>query len=173
MASEEQLRTERLICRPAEPGDIEGYLDVLTDPDVEIRLRPADAAPMDDRSVADRLGADVAHWEKHGFGPWTLIEQDSGYVIGRGGLQWTTVDGREVVELPWAIASQHWNRGVATEAAQAAKVWARELELLEVVALVTPDNAASRRVAEKIGMRVEGQTTHGGLPHLVYRALLV
>ena len=47
--------------------------------------------------------------------------------------------------------------------------WARELGLQEAVALITPDNDPSRRVAEKIGMRQEGQTVHGGLPHLVYR----
>jgi RimJ/RimL family protein N-acetyltransferase len=173
MASDERVLTERLLCRPTEPGDLDGYLDVLTDPDVEVRLRPADAAPLDDLSVAQRLDADLAHWKEHGFGPWTLLERDSGLVVGRGGLQWTATEDRDVVELPWAIASQHWNRGFATEAAEAALAWARRLGLLEAVALVTPDNDRSRRVAEKIGMRVEGQTMHGGLPHLIYRALLV
>ena len=60
-----------------------------------------------------------------------------------------------------------------TKLRRAALAWARQLELLEAVALVTPDNDSSRRVAEKIGMQVEGQTVHGGLPHLIYRALLV
>ena len=173
MASDEWVLTERLLCRPTEPEDLSGYESVLLDPEVEVRLRPASAPRMDERGVRERLEADLAHWEKHGFGPWTLVERDSGLPIGRGGLQWTATEGREVVELPWAIASQHWNRGLATEAAEAALAWARRLELLEAVALVTPDNESSRRVAEKIGMRVEGQTVHGGLPHLIYRALLV
>ncbi len=94
-------------------------------------------------------------------------------MVGRGGLQWTGLEAGRVVELPWAIASQHWNRGFATEAADAALVWARELGLREAVALITADNDPSRRVAEKIGMRPEGQTVHGGLPHIVYRALLL
>jgi RimJ/RimL family protein N-acetyltransferase len=126
---------------------------------------------MDEQGVAERLAADEAHWEEHGFGPWTLIEQESGHVVGRGGLQWRGLEDREVVELPWAIASQHWNRGFATEAAVAALAWAREMGLPEAVALITPDNDPSRRVAEKIGMRLEGQTVHSGLPHLVYRTI--
>ena len=172
MASEEQRLTERLNCRRTEPSDIDGYEAVLLDPDVEVRLRAAQAPPMDERGVAERLAADEAHWEEHGFGPWTLIEQESGLPVGRGGLQWTGLEDRKVVELPWAIASRHWNRGFATEAAEAALVWARELGLQEAVALITPDNDPSRRVAEKIGMRVEGQTVHAGLPHLVYRMRL-
>ncbi len=76
------------------------------------------------------------------------------------------------MELPWTIASPHWNRGFATEAAEAALGWGRERGLPEVVALITADNAPSRRVAEKIGMNQHGQAIHGGLPHIVYRALL-
>jgi RimJ/RimL family protein N-acetyltransferase len=171
--TEEQWLTERLLARRPRPPDLDGYAAVLLDPDVEIRLRPANSPPMDEAGVADRLAADEAHWDAHGFGPWALIEQDSGLVVGRGGLQWTELEGRRVAELPWAIASMHWNRGFATEAAEAALEWARELELQEAVALVTPDNDPSRRVAERIGMRVEAQTVHAGLPHLVYRALLV
>jgi RimJ/RimL family protein N-acetyltransferase len=173
MASDEQRQTERLTCRPTEPSDLDGYLAVLLDPAVEVRLRPARAAPMDEEGVAERLAADEVHWAKHGFGPWTLIEREGGRVVGRGGLQWTGLEGRQVVELPWAIASQHWNRGFATEAAEAALAWGRELGLEQAVALITPDNDPSRRVAEKIGMRLEGQTVHGGLPHLVYRARLI
>jgi RimJ/RimL family protein N-acetyltransferase len=167
------MRTERLLGRRPQPSDLDGYLVLLLDPDVEPRLRAAGAPPMDASGVAERLAADEAHWEEHGFGPWALFERDGGALVGRGGLQWTSVAGRGAVELPWAIASPHWNRGFATEAAEAAMKWARARPLDEVVALITPDNVASRRVAEKIGMREEGQTVHGGLPHLVYRATLV
>jgi RimJ/RimL family protein N-acetyltransferase len=173
MSSEEQLLTERLTCRRPEPSDLDDYKAVLLDPEVEMRLRAAQAPPMDESVVAGRLASDEEHWAEHGFGPWTLIEREGGVVVGRGGLQWTGLEGRRVVELPWAIGSRHWNRGFATEAGEAALAWARELELQEAVALITPDNDPSRRVAEKIGMRQEGQTVHAGLPHLIYRALLV
>jgi RimJ/RimL family protein N-acetyltransferase len=167
------VRTERLQVRRPEPSDLEGYGAVLLDPEVEVRLRATDAPPLDEDSVAARLASDEAHWKEHGFGPWALLERDGGTFVGRGGLQWTGLGDREAVELPWAIASSHWNRGFATEAARAALEWARTRELQEVIALITPDNDSSRRVAEKIGLRQEGQTMHGGLPHLVYRLMLL
>jgi ribosomal-protein-alanine N-acetyltransferase len=168
----EQWRTERLLARRPQPSDIDGYLALLLDPEVEVRLRAAGAPLLDEESVAVRLAGDELHWERHGFGPWALFEIDGGAFVGRGGLQWTRLEEREAVELPWAIVSQHWGRGFATEAAEAALGWARERELQEVIALITPDNDASRRVAEKVDLRQEGQTVHAGLPHLVYRARL-
>jgi RimJ/RimL family protein N-acetyltransferase len=166
---EQRWTTERLLARRPVPADLAGYRALLLDPRVEPRLRAAGAAPMDDAGAAERLAADEAHWEDHGFGPWALLEHDGGSLVGRGGLQWTTLDGRLAVELPWAIASRHWNRGFATEAAGAALAWARELGLPEVVALIAPDNDSSRRVAEKLTMHEGGRTEHGGLPHLVFR----
>jgi len=172
MASEEQRLTERLICRRPRPSDRGGYEAVLLDSEVEVRLRAAQAPPMDEVGVAERLAADEAHWDEHGFGPWALVERESGTVVGRGGLQWRALKEGNFVELPWAIDSPHWNRGLATEAAEAALAWARELGFRETVALITPDNAASRRVAEKIGMRETDRAVHAGLLHLVYRMLL-
>jgi RimJ/RimL family protein N-acetyltransferase len=168
----EQWRTERLLARRPEPSDLDGYRALLLDPEVESSLRPAGAPAMGEEGVAARLAADEDHWEEHDFGPWALFELDGGTFVGRGGLQWATLEDREAVELPWAILAQHWNRGFATEAARAALAWARERELQEAVALITADNDASRRVAEKLDMRQEGQTIHGGLPHLVYRLAL-
>ena len=168
----EDRTTERLLVRRPEPSDLDGYRALFLDPEVETRLRPAGAEPLDEEGVLRRLLHDEAHWDEHGFGPWALIERESGSLVGRGGLEWTRLDQGRAVELPWAIASMHWNRGFATEAGGAALEWARTLELQEVVALIRPGNDASRRVAERIGLRVEGQTVHAGLPHLVYRAIL-
>jgi len=85
MASEEQRLTERLICRRTEPSDLDGYEAVLLDPEVEVRLRAAQAPRMDRKGVAERLAADEAHWAEHGFGPWTLIERESARRLARLG----------------------------------------------------------------------------------------
>ena len=49
---------------------------------------------------------------------------------------------------------------------------ARELGLEQVVALVLPANAPSRRVAEKTGFEQDGEVIHAGLPHLLFRQKL-
>ena len=44
----------------------------------------------------------------------------------------------------------------------------RDLKLRRVISLIHPDNAPSRRVAEKIGMNLEKKTVFRGFPTLVF-----
>lgn len=166
----EVWRTERLVARIPGPKDRDGYRGLFLDPAVEDWLRPAPLPPFKDTEVHGMLNDDAEHWAVHGFGPWAIFKRDEDELVGRGGLRWTDVDGRLKVELPWAIRSDFWGRGFATEAAAAAVEWARSLHMEEVVALIRPDNVASRRVAEKVGLREAGTTLHASLNHLVYRS---
>jgi ribosomal-protein-alanine N-acetyltransferase len=164
----EQWRTERLLARPPQPADRDAYRDLFLDPAVGAWLRPSPLPPYTAAEIDEMLANDQWHWTEYGFGAWTLLDRD-GSVVGRGGLQWTEVDDARVVELPWTIRSQQWSRGLGTEAARAAIEWARSLALPEVIALIVPANLRSRRVAEKAGLELDGETLHAGLPHLVYR----
>lgn len=76
------------------------------------------------------------------------------------------------LELGWHVALAHQGRGVATELARGAVAHARELGADRVVALIVARNEPSRRVAEKLGMTVEGTVEYGGEPHLLYAASL-
>jgi [ribosomal protein S5]-alanine N-acetyltransferase len=164
----EEWRTEQLLARRPLPSDREAYHGLFLDPQVGPWLRPPPLPPFNRAEVSRMLDEDTLHWDEHGFGPWALIEQESGLLVGRGGLRWTTIEGEVVVELPWAIASEHWCRGMATEAASAALGWSRSLGFDRVFALIRPENRASRRVAGKAGLRLFGETEHAGLTHLLY-----
>jgi RimJ/RimL family protein N-acetyltransferase len=157
------------VARAPEAGDLDGYRGLFLDPAVEEWLRPAPLKQFKDSEIRAMLNDDEEHWAVHGFGPWAMVEREGGALVGRGGLKWTSVDGKLAIELPWAVRSDRWGRGYATEAALAAVDWARSLEMFEVVALVRPENLASRRVAEKVGMREAKVTLHAGLDHLVFR----
>ena len=165
----EEWGTARLLARPPEPEDAEGYRQLFLDPAVSEWLRPAPMKPFDEGEVLAMLDEDRGHWARHGFGPWVLVEREDGAIVGRGGLRWTEIDDRLTVELPWAVRSDRWGDGLASEAAAAAVEWAGDLELTEVAALVLPGNLRSRRVAEKAGLQLAGDTLHAGIPHLVYR----
>jgi RimJ/RimL family protein N-acetyltransferase len=162
----------RLEFRAPIPDDLDGYLALFLDPEVQRWLRPAPQPPFTEGDVFAKLSEDAWHWDEHGFGPWAVLERESGVLIGRGGLRYQTVDGEREVELGWVVRSDRWGRGYATEAATAALEWAREREVTEVVSLIMEDNLASRRVAEKTGFRQAGKTVHAGLDHLVCRLAL-
>ena len=156
--------------RPPTREDRAAYHAHFTHPDVERWLRPSPLPPFDPKVLDELDEGYCSHWDDHGFGPWVLVEKESGEFAGRGGLAWTSVEGAAQVELPWSIEPRLHGQGLGTEAATAAVEWARELRFEEVVALILPTNVASQRVAEKCGFEQDREVIHAGLTHLLFRA---
>lgn len=172
MAGGRQLAGGAILIRPPDPGDEAGYQRLLLDPEVSAWLRPEPLPPFTRGEIAEMLADDLRHWRDAGFGPWVLVDPEGGdeELVGRVGLHRTSVGGELVTELAWTIRPGWQGRGLASAAAAEGLELAGSVGLRELVALVLPANAASCRVAEKIGMRSSGGTvTHVGLPHLVYR----
>ncbi len=165
----EERQTARLLLRKPTPEDRSHYHAHFTQPEVERWLRPSPLPPFNSGALDELIEGDCAHWADHGFGPWVLIETESGAFAGRGGLHWTTVEDIAMVELAWSIEPRLHGNGYATEMARAAIGRARELEMEELIALVLPANVASRRVAEKVGCEPAGEVEHANLPHLLFR----
>jgi RimJ/RimL family protein N-acetyltransferase len=164
-----ERQTERLLARRPTPEDRALYHAHFTHPEIEAWLRPSPLPPFSAQVIDELVEGDQVHWQDHGFGPWVLVEKETGAFAGRGGLAWTSVEGSAEVELPWSIEPQLHGRGLATEAAIAACAHARELGLEQVVALVLPTNIPSQRVAQKAGFEEDGEVLHAGLPHLLWR----
>jgi RimJ/RimL family protein N-acetyltransferase len=162
--------TERLMLRPPGPGDGPGYRALLTDPVIGQWLRPLPMRPFEPADGDLWLSEDEAHWERFGFGPWAVYEREGGDYLGRVGLRWTEIGDRAGVELVWAIDPARHGEGFAAEAASAALARAGELELDEVYAMILPINAASLRVAEKLGLQRAGEVEHAGFDHVLFRA---
>jgi [ribosomal protein S5]-alanine N-acetyltransferase len=164
--------TEHLRLRRPAPADLAAYEALFARPEVEAWLRPAPLEPFTATEAREMLHADIGHWRELAYGPWALIEKESERFVGRAGLHRTTVEGAPETELAWTTDPACQGRGYATAAAREALDLARAVGLREVVAMALPANAASRRVAEKIGMREAGEISHAGLPHLLYRLAL-
>jgi RimJ/RimL family protein N-acetyltransferase len=168
----EERQTERLLLRRPTPEDRALYHAHFTSPEVERWLRPSPLPPFNSGALDELIEGDQAHWSDHGFGPWVLIDKQTGAFAGRGGLHWTTVEEIAMVELAWSVEPRLHGNGYATEMANEAVEWARELEFKELVALVLPANVASRRVAEKVGGEHTAEVEHAGLPHLLFQLSL-
>ena len=60
------------------------------------------------------------------------------------------------MEVAYTLSQEYWGQGLATEAAKNILVYGFEkLKLRRLICLIDPENIASQRVAEKIGMRLE------------------
>lgn len=115
------------------------------------------------------LAAAIAHWEAHGFGFWAAESREaehSGALLGFIGLAHPTFLAplADRVEIGWRLAHAAWGRGLATEGALAARDHAFDVVGLdELISIIHPENAPSRRVAAKLGMTVEERIHHPGL----------
>jgi [ribosomal protein S5]-alanine N-acetyltransferase len=142
------------------------YRDLFADRRVAEALWPGAAGGPREHSRAVRLlEEDIRHWAERSFGPWVFFETDNGLFIGRGGLRTSSLGGHECVELLYAVRSDSWGQGYATEIARLAVAHARRLGLTEVVGFTATTNVASRRVLEKAGMRAAGTIERAGVAH--------
>jgi ribosomal-protein-alanine N-acetyltransferase len=157
------IETERLLLRPKTPDDLAAMEALYDDPAVAQWLGGA----IDGAERKRRLDRHLKHEREHGFSLWALVERASGEVVGQCGLQY--LDGGPEVEVGWALLSLRWGRGYATEAAGAAVAFGfAELGLERLVAVILPENARSRRVAERLGMVEDGRGIYHGLEHVRY-----
>lgn len=151
---DERLETQRFVLRRPTRADLDAFGLAMDEPRRE-------------------LAQTLAHWRRHGFGHW-VVEEDGRFVgilevhragDGIGGI------APEEVELGWTIVEPARGRGIATEAARAAAADAfARAGAPWLVAYIRPESGASIRVAEKLGMRREGDgLTRSGEPMRIYR----
>lgn len=133
---------------------------LLGDPDV-MQFYPA---PKTRDEAAEWIAWNERNYAEHGHGLW-IIETLIGEFVGDCGLTWQEVNGASKLEVGYHIGVEWQGRGLATEAAAACRDFARaHVETDELVAIVHPDNRASERVAEKIGMHRVADDHGGSIP---------
>ncbi len=141
------VRTERLILRELTLDDVDALLEVLGDP-VAMEHYPA---PKSRAETEAWIRWAMASYKRNGFGLWAVERAADGVFIGDCGPMLQPVEGERIPEIGYHIVRREWGRGYATEAAIAC----RDLVLgrtgfERVSSIVSPENLASRRVAEKV-----------------------
>lgn len=152
-----QLETPRLRLRLITLDDLQVMYRLFTDPDV---IRYADTPARDMEEARQRLEqGPLADYQKYGYGRFAVELKSSGEVIGFCGIKY--LPEIDLPEVGYRYFKEYWGKGIGTEAAQACVEFARtDLGVKKLVALIIPENIASIRVAEKLGM------TRGPLIHV-------
>ena len=142
------LETERLFLRPMNASDIEAVFEMRRDHEIMRYIRE----PVQSREEAENwINLISSRWAKDRIGFCSLIEKQSGKFAGWCGL-WELKENGEI-EVGYAIAREFWGKGYASESAEAFLEYGfNQLNLEKIVAVARPENTASRRVMEKIGM---------------------
>ena len=146
--------TARLTLKRLTLDDIDPYQEhILDDSRVSTTLSLSLRQPNLKASIVFR--AMDSHWKVHNFGMFGLFDRQTGTLIGQAGLEYAMYKGKRYANLAYGIRYDDWGKGLATEAVQyCLQMGQNELGLSEIIAMVRPDNAASRRVLDKSGMEV-------------------
>ncbi len=147
------LETARLTLRPFRAADLEPLAATLADAEV---VRHLSGTPHSREDSWRRLLTAPGLWVLLGYGYWSVERRADGAWVGQVGFgdfkRDMTPSIEDLPEMGWIFAPEGQGQGYATEAIEAALGWADEaLRAPEIVAIISPENAPSIRVAEKTG----------------------
>lgn len=149
------VSTERLEIRAWQLDDRPALERMVADSDMMRHLTHGRAWVPDE--IDEFLQRQTTQLASHGICMGPMVLRGGTDIIGVAGIQPLDLPGE--YELGWWVWKVHWGRGYASEAGRALAAFAeREMGLARLVAVIDPDNMASIRVAEKIGMRYERTT---------------
>lgn len=145
-----RVDTTRLTLRPYALTDFEAMAAFYTSPRTRFMGGPQ---PRD--RVWQIFASDIGHWALRGFGIWAIDAGDG--MIGHCGLHHPPPHADR--KIAWSLFDGAGGRGYALEAATAAREWAqRSLPPARLVSYIDRDNAASIRLAERLGAVREADT---------------
>lgn len=165
------LQTDRLVLRPLHICDMEALHSFMSRKEVMYAWEHG----FSEEDVRNWIKRQLERYSKDGIGYLAVILKERGQLIGQAGLMKTTMNGNEVVEIGYIFDNAYWHKGYATEAAgHLASHAFTDLGLTAVYCSIRPENKASIRVAERLGMKpYDGHiVVYRGkeMPHLIYKS---
>ncbi len=169
------LETERLILRGHTVEDFEAFAVMRADPVVMKFMGKGDL--LDEEEAWMRFQSMSGHWQLKGYGTWAIEERATSALIGSLGF----TDKKRPKEHPasgapemgWSLASSVHGKGYATEALRAALAWGQAFfGPARAVCVISDDNAASIRLAEKHGFKQFAAASRYGLGRRVFERVL-
>lgn len=145
------IETERLILRPPTMADFPRWAEFQADAETTRFIGGPITPPETWRILMTVAGA----WSLTGVSFFSVIEKASGQWVGRIG-PWRP-EGWPGPEVGWSLHPHAVGKGYAHEAAAASLDYAFDvLSWDEAIHTIDADNAASIRLAERLGSRYRG-----------------
>jgi RimJ/RimL family protein N-acetyltransferase len=156
------LETARLHLRPLSTSDVDLWVALHADE----RVNRFVGAYTEEAALA-ALQRIERQWSERGHGLFAVESRESGGFLGRCGLIYSERTGE--VDLGWTLQAEAWGRRYATEAAGAVIAWGfATLDAPYFTATIHAGNAASVRVAERLGFAAQRTDELHGKPVTVY-----
>lgn len=153
-ASIPTLKTERLHLRAPKLSDLDSYAAFGAS-----ERSAGVGGPFSHGDAFTRLTALLGHWHLRGYGRWMVADPETDAALGIVGLYYPS-DWPEP-EISWTVFDAAEGRGIAFEAAQAARSYAYDvLEWDTAISCIMPSNTRSRALAQRMGCHQEPSFLH-------------
>mgnify|MGYP001459858089 CR=1 FL=1 len=159
------IETERLIFRKFTLDDLPKLVELRSDEEV-IRYLGGKRL-QNPEAIEKRIRFYIECYEKYGFGICAMIWKETGEMIGWSGLHPLEQTGE--IEVAYGMIKKFWGMGIGSESARA---WLEygflKSGLSRIVAIAAPENKASWRIMEKLGMTREKTGVFYGMECVFY-----
>lgn len=158
--------TPRLTLRVLTPDDAAFYLELVNDPSFLEHIGDKGVRSLAQARAAIANGP-AAMQLRAGFSLYAMQRKEDGALIGMCGLvQRDTLPG---IDIGYALLPAYRGHGYCYEAASAVVAHARDdFRLPRLLGIVSPDNAASHAMLQKLGLRYRERIVHGELVSDLY-----
>lgn len=155
------LETERLIIRPISMDDLDGFFEMDSNPNVHTYLGNKSITTKD--QAKKYIEGILNQYDKFGIARWAVEDKETHQFLGWTGFKYIDesepINGKsDFLDIGYRYIEDAWGKGISSEAAFACKKYYDEyLTHYNLHAFTDKNNAASRRVLEKIGLEVTNE----------------
>ena len=163
------IETERLIFRDFEDSDVAGMYALDSDSEVHRYLGGKPIKSVDD---AQRIINNIRQqYSNNGIGRWAVIDKQSGYFVGWGGLKLEdAVRDFNYIDLGYRLRREYWGKGIGTEIAkESLKYGFNTLNFDEICAAADINNIGSNKILSGSGMKLTETFYYDGNKHNWYK----
>ncbi len=148
----QEIETLRLRLRHFTPDDADELYHIYSYP--ELFKYMSNEKTLSWEQTVGVINSLTENWQQHQVGVWAVVYKKDRKLIGHCGFKF--LENTQEIQIGYLLLPSYWGMGLGTEAASAALKYGFEGAKLErVVAVAKPENIASRRVMEKVGMKYE------------------
>jgi [ribosomal protein S5]-alanine N-acetyltransferase len=163
------LETERLRLRNWLESDVGNYMLLSQDVGYNCFSPPGRFLVASQEEARGKIRERIDLFEHQKLGKFPVFLKSTGEFIGTCGVEPFDLEGRTEVELGYRLCLKHWGCGYAQEAAAAILRYGfGALDRARIMAFVLPQNRASVKILENLGLGYLREFMHYDLAHRLY-----
>jgi len=161
------ISTDRLIIRELSVDDIDALYQIYQNPDTRIFLDDFKDSLTVEKEKHKAYIENIYHF--YGFGLWGVFLKENQQLIGRCGIELRMIKGAKEYEIGYLLDKSFQGFGYATESVEAVFDYAfTKLNVPRIVALIDKENLTSIRLAENVGMLLNGECVRDHQCYFLY-----